>query len=128
MQGQYEGKNREMKKANNKGFSLVEIMFVVSIIGLLAALGVPSILNAYATAQTKAMDANVASVEKAKGVLTLPSELNMAGAMGLDVTDDFDAAAVSNLCAALRITDVSELTVGSHTITIGDLTIKAYYD
>jgi prepilin-type N-terminal cleavage/methylation domain-containing protein len=117
-----------MNKANTKGFTMVEIMFVISIIGLLAALGIPSVVKAYSSAQTKAMDANVASVEKAKGVLTLPSGLNMAGAMGLDITDDFDDAAVSNLCAALRINDISELTVGKHTITIGDLAIKAYYN
>ena len=35
-----------MKKTNKKGFTLVEIMIVVAIIGLLAAIGIPSFQKA----------------------------------------------------------------------------------
>jgi type IV pilus assembly protein PilA len=35
-----------MKKMNKKGFTLVEIMIVVAIIGLLAAIGIPSFQKA----------------------------------------------------------------------------------
>ena len=38
-----------MKKTNKKGFTLVEIMIVVAIIGLLAAIGIPSFQKARAT-------------------------------------------------------------------------------
>lgn len=117
-----------MKKADKKGFTMIEIMLVVSIIGLLASLSIPAILRAYTNAQTTAMESNIAAVEKAKGVLTLPRELGMVGAIGLTAGDDFDDAAVSNLCAALHISDVSELTVGSKPISIGTLTLKAYYE
>ncbi len=117
-----------MKKAGKKGFTLVEIMFVVSIIGLLAALGIPSVLKAYANAQEAAMDHNIAAVEKAKGVLTLPSGIGMVGAIGLTTGDEFDASVVSNLCAALKIDDLSELKVGNRSIEVGTLTLKAYYE
>lgn len=115
-----------MKKTGKKGFTLIEIMFVVSIIGLLAALGIPSVLKAYTNAQSAAMDQNIAAVEKAKGVLTLPSDL-MPGAMGLQTGADFNETVISNLCTALRISELSELNVGSHRIEVGTLNLKAYY-
>lgn len=112
---------------NRAGFTLIEIMFVVSIIGMLAALGIPAILNAYSKAQTTTKANNIASVEKAKGTLTLPADIGMNGAMALQADDPFDETAVSNLCLALRIVSVDELRVGNDDIEIGDLRTKAYY-
>lgn len=57
----------------NRGFTLVEIMFAVAIIGLLASLGIPAVLNAIEHAREKTRDAHIAAVEKAKSMLTLPS-------------------------------------------------------
>jgi len=116
-------------KAKKQGFTLVEIMIVVAIIGLLAAIGIPSILNAYSTSQEKAKARNVAEVEKAKGVLTLPASSGLPGAMALtDTTLSLSSgAAYSNLMSALSITAASELDVGSDSITIGTLATKASY-
>jgi len=44
---------------NRKGFTLVEIMIVVAIIALLAAIAIPNLLNARRTANTAAAKANV---------------------------------------------------------------------
>ena len=108
---------------------MIEIMLGISIVGLLAALSIPAILGAYANAQTKAKANNIAAVEKAKGILTLPSSMGMVGAMGLTASDSFDDPAVSNkLCEALRVNSLGELTVGGVPITIGTLTEKAYYE
>jgi type IV pilus assembly protein PilA len=118
-----------MKKMNKKGFTLVEIMIVVAIIGLLAAIGIPSILGAYANAQEKTKARNVAEVEKAKGVLTLPTQSGITGAMAADNTTDITSGTgAANLLSALRISALTELTVGDSTIDIGSMTAKASYN
>jgi prepilin-type N-terminal cleavage/methylation domain-containing protein len=122
-------KRNKMKKMNKKGFTLVEIMIVVAIIGLLAAIGIPSIMNAYNTSKEKTASRNVTEIEKAKGVLTLPSG-TIDGAVGLTKDDTFD---FSSLAKALRLDATDEagikdaLKIDGKTLVIGDLTTKASY-
>ncbi len=60
---------------NKTAFTLVEVMIVVAIIALLAAIGIPSILNAMSKAQDKARERNVADVRKAKSMCILPVDM-----------------------------------------------------
>ena len=61
-----------MKNSVKRGFTLVEVMIVVAIIGLLAAVGIPAILSSMSTSEANAQQRNIADVEKAKGMLMLP--------------------------------------------------------
>lgn len=51
---------------NKKGFTLVEIMIVVAIIGLLAAIAIPNFIKARETSQTNACIENLRQIDSAK--------------------------------------------------------------
>ena len=55
-----------MKKNNNKGFTLVEIMIVVAIIGLLAAIAIPSFVKNRNLAQQNRCINNLRMIDGAK--------------------------------------------------------------
>ncbi len=57
-----------MMKMRMKGFTLVEIMIVVAIIGLLAAIAIPNFVKARQKAQTEACIANLRQIEGATQV------------------------------------------------------------
>ncbi len=55
-----------MKLFKRKGFTLVEIMIVVAIIGILLAIAVPSFMRARETARAKACQENLQKIDSAK--------------------------------------------------------------
>lgn len=55
-----------MKNNKKSGFTLVEIMIVVAIIGLLAAIAIPSFLNARTRSQTSACQNNLRQISGCK--------------------------------------------------------------
>ena len=55
-----------MKKNSTAAFTLVEIMIVVAIIGLLAAIAIPSFLNARTRSQTSACQNNLRQISGSK--------------------------------------------------------------
>lgn len=116
-----------MKKKS--GFTLVEIMFVVAIIGLLASMGIPAILHALSNAKERTREAHISSVEKAKSMLTLPAlvydygqSLPTGAVFGEgDYTEETLMACIQN------VDTLDDLAVDGHYLIPGDIGTKAYY-
>ena len=78
-----------MKK--QKGFTLVEIMIVVAIIGLLAAIAIPSFMKARTTSQAKACVNNLRQIESGKEQWALAAGMGV----GTDANVQSNRAAVN---------------------------------
>src|SRR4026209_2569161 len=68
----------KINTTNKSGFTLVEIMIVVAIIGLLAAIAIPNFVKARTASQANACIANMQQVEGAKAPWALEAKKNNA--------------------------------------------------
>lgn len=76
-----------MKKTLQKGFTLVELMIVVAIIGILAAIAIPGYMTAMKKAQTNACIRNMRQIEAA--VVTYRIDNNDVPANVSDLVPDY---------------------------------------
>jgi type IV pilus assembly protein PilA len=76
-------------KNSKKGFTLVEIMIVVVIIGLLAAMAIPAFKKVRDTSQTKAITNNLRQLASAADQYFLENGVTSIGSSLLVGTDKF---------------------------------------
>ena len=85
-------------KTNRKsGFTLVEIMIVVAIIGLLAAIAIPNFVKARTTAQKNGCVNNLRQLDGAKEQFALEAKKTSADTVALTDIEDYVKGGASNV-------------------------------
>jgi prepilin-type N-terminal cleavage/methylation domain-containing protein len=77
------------KTNRNSGFTLVEIMIVVAIIGLLAAIAIPNFVKARTTAQKNACINNLRQIDGAKEQWALENKMSEGSATTVSVINGY---------------------------------------
>jgi general secretion pathway protein G len=107
----YEGINMNTKNTN-RGFTLVEIMIVVAIIGLIVAIAVPSFLKSRRDAQGTNCSAQLEQIFSAQEQVSFKFNIPPGGAWPA-------AGAAATINTYLRGLDVSESCPSDGTYTLG---------
>jgi len=102
---------------NKRAFTLVEIMMVVAIIALLAAVGIPSFLNSRQGADNSMKEINISSVNSAKDQWAILNNKTPGTSVSWTDIEDYVGGADS----------LSDLDIGDDSLTLNAVGTDATY-
>ena len=105
-----------------KAFTLIEILIVVSIIGLIAAIGIPSFINSRQGAEDQMKEVNISTVNAAKDQWSILYNIAPGSTEGDNVgwedIEDYIGGGIN---------DLSDLDIGGESIIINPIGESAEY-
>ena len=112
-----------MQKQSKKGFTLVEIMIVVVIIGLLAAMAVPAFQKVRSTSQTKTITNNLRQLASAADQYFLENGVTTVASADLVGAGEY-IKAVNQVADEVYSEDIEQGTdIKAESDALGDLTV-----
>ena len=107
-----------MKKKNRSAFTLVEVMVVVTILALIAAVGVPSFIKSRTEANKRLRTTNVAAAETAKEEWALLNNKTNGTIVIWDNIENY---------MGFGINDLEDLDVNGESIVLNEIGTEASY-